>query len=124
MKTLNYKIILFLIISFYCLILSQYGMETWDTGYMSSFAWRIVNGQNVYEDFIYKFPPVTIYVHAFFMKILPETGQFFYFRIIAYLSFLLQVYFFVSGTYLIYNIKKVNKWGLIILCFLINEVYF
>lgn len=124
MKTLNYKIILFLIISFYCLILSQYGMETWDTGYMSSFAWRIVNGQHVYEDFIYKFPPITIYVHAFFMKILPETGQFFYFRIIAYLSFLLQVYFFVSGTYLIYNIKKVNKWGLIILCFLISWLNF
>lgn len=124
MKTLNYKIILFLIISFYCLILSQYGMETWDTGYMSSFAWRIVNGQHVYEDFIYKFPPVTIYTHAFFMKILPETGQFFYFRIIAYLSFLLQVYFFVSGTYLIYNIKKVNKWGLIILCFLISWLNF
>lgn len=124
MKTLNYKIILFLIISFYCLILSQYGMETWDTGYMSSFAWRIVNGQHVYEDFIYKFPPVTIYAHAFFMKILPETGQFFYFRIIAYLSFLLQVYFFVSGTYLIYNIKKVNKWGLIILCFLISWLNF
>lgn len=124
MKTLNYKIILFLIITFYCLILSQYGMETWDTGYMSSFAWRIVNGQHVYEDFIYKFPPVTIYAHAFFMKILPETGQFFYFRIIAYLSFLLQVYFFVSGTYLIYNIKKVNKWGLIILCFLISWLNF
>lgn len=124
MKTLNYKIILFLIISFYCLILSQYGMETWDTGYMSSFAWRIVNGQHVYEDFIYKFPPVTIYAHAFFMKILPETGQFFYFRIIAYLSFLLQVYFFVSGTYLIYNIKKVNKWGLIILCFSISWLNF
>jgi len=99
-------------------------METWDTGYMSSFAWRIVNGQHVYEDFIYKFPPVTIYAHAFFMKILPETGQFFYFRIIAYLSFLLQVYFFVSGTYLIYNIKKVNKWGLIILCFSISWLNF
>lgn len=124
MKTLNYKIVLFLIITFYCLILSQYGMETWDTGYMSSFAWRIVNGQHVYEDFIYKFPPVTIYVHSFFMKILPETGQFFYFRIIAYLSFLLQVYFFVSGTYLIYNIKKVNKWGLIVLCFLVSWLNF
>jgi len=99
-------------------------METWDTGYMSSFAWRIINGQQVYEDFIYKFPPATIYIHAFFMKILPETGQFFYFRIIAYLSFLLQVYFFVSGTFLIYNLNKVNKWGLIILCFLLSWLNF
>ncbi|WP_395053938.1 hypothetical protein [Flavobacterium sp.] len=95
-------------------------METWDTGYMSSFSWRIINGQHVYEDFIYKFPPVTIYLHAFFMKILPETGQFFYFRIIAYLSYVAQVYFFVSGIYLIYSIKKIDKWALIILCFLVS----
>ena len=120
MKNLNYKIILFLIVLFYCLILSQYGMETWDTGYMSSFAWRIINGQQVYEDFIYKFPPVTIYLHAFFMKILPITGQFFCFRIIAYLSFVTQVYFFVSGIYILYEIKKINKWALIILCFTVS----
>lgn len=124
MKTIYYKIILAGIILFYCLVLSQYGMETWDTGYMSSFAWRIVNGQNVYEDFIYKFPPVTIYFHAFFMKILPETGQFFCFRIIAYLSYITQVYFFVSGIYLIYGLKKINKWALIIVCFLISWLNF
>ncbi len=120
MKFINYKLILFLIVSFYCLVLSQYGMETWDTGYISSFAWRIINGHHVYEDFIYKFPPVTIYLHAFFMKIVPETGQFFYFRIIAYLCYIAQVYFFVYGIYLIYEIKKIDKWALIILCFLVS----
>lgn len=120
----TYKYLYFFIISFYCLILSQYGMETWDTGYISSFSWRIINGQNVYEDFLYKFPPVTIYLHAFFMKILPEVGQFFYFRIIAYLSYGLQVYLFVSGIYLLYDIKKINKWAIMIVCFMISWMNF
>lgn len=99
-------------------------METWDTGYITSFSWRIINGQHVYEDFLYKFPPVTIYLHAFFMKIVPEVGQFFYFRIIAYLSFALQVYFFVSAIYLLYDIKKVNKWAMMIVCFLVSWMNF
>ncbi len=99
-------------------------METWDTGYISSFSWRIVNGQNVYDDFLYKFPPTTIYFHAFFMKILPEVGQFFYFRIIAYLSFALQVYFFVSAIYLLYDLKKINKWATMIVCFLVSWMNF
>jgi hypothetical protein len=119
-----YKYLYFFIITFYCLILSQYGMETWDTGYISSFSWRIVNGQNIYEDFLYKFPPTTIYLHAFFMKILPEVGQFFYFRIIAYLCYALQVYFFVSAIYLLYDIKKVNKWAIMIVCFLVSWMNF
>ncbi len=119
-----YKYTYIAIVIFYCIVLSQFGMETWDTGYISSFSWRIVNGQNIYEDFLYKFPPVTIYLHAFFMKILPDTGQFFYFRIIAYLSHALQVYLFVSGIYLIYDIKKINKWALMIVCFMISWMNF
>ena len=117
-----YKYTFFLIVSFYCLILSQFGFENFDTGYMSSFSWRIVNGQNAYQDFIYKFPPVTIYFHAFFMSIVPETGQFYIFRIISYLLFALQVFFVVDGFDGLYEFKKIriNKWGVMIVCYIIS----
>jgi hypothetical protein len=117
-----YKYAFFLIVSFYCLILSQFGLENFDTGYMSSFSWRIVNGQNAYQDFIYKFPPVTIYFHAFFMNILPETGQFYFFRIISYLLFSLHVFFVIDGFDRLYNFKKmrIDKWGLMIVCYIIS----
>jgi hypothetical protein len=122
MKHNKYKILFGIIVLFYSLILSQFGFENFDTGYMSSFSWRIVNGQNPYSDFIYKFPPVVIYFHSFFMKILPETGQFFMFRILSYLFFALQVFFTVSGFDNIYGLKnyKINKWAIISFCYIIS----
>ncbi len=121
-KLNKYKILFGIIILFYSLILCQFGFENFDTGYMSSFSWRIVNGQNAYSDFIYKFPPVVIYFHAFFMKILPETGQFFMFRILSYLFFALQVFFTVSGFDNIYNLKeyKIDKWAIMSFCYVVS----
>ncbi len=122
----TYKYLFLLIIAFYCLVLSQFGFENFDTGFISSFSWRIINGQDVYEDFLYKFPPVTIYFHAFFMKILPTTAQFFFFRIIDYVFFALQVFFIVSGFNNLYDLKKltVSKWGLMCVCFIISLLNF
>ncbi|TPG41655.1 hypothetical protein [Flavobacterium pectinovorum] len=122
MKLLSYRNLFFIILAFYCLVLSQFGLENWDTGYIPSFSWRIINGQDVYQDFIYKGPPVTLYFHAFFMKILPQEGQFFFIRVISYSLFSLQVYFTVSGFDAIYNLKKtgIDKWALIIICFIVS----
>lgn len=122
MKLLSYRNLFFIILAFYCLVLSQFGLENWDTGYIPSFSWRIINGQDVYQDFIYKGPPVTLYFHALFMKILPQEGQFFFIRIVSYLLFSLQVYFTVSGFDAIYNLKKtgLDKWALILICFIIS----
>lgn len=122
MKTIHYKLIFFSILAFYCLVLSQFGMENWDTGYIPSFSWRVVNGQDIYQDFIYKGPPITIYFHAFWMKVLPVEGQFYFIRIINYLLFAAQVYFVLSAFDLIYKFKNygINKWALMIVCFIIS----
>ncbi len=123
---MTYKQLYLLTITFYCLILSQFGLENFDTGYIPSFSWRIINGQDVYQDFIYKGPPVTMYFHAFFMKILPEIGQFFFIRIIFYLLFALQVFFTVSGFYNCFDFKslRVNKWAVMSVCFIISLLNF
>lgn len=113
-----------LIVCIYCLFLTRYGIEFWDTGYIPSFSWRIINGQNAYEDFLYKGPPVTLYFHAFFMKILPETGQFLSIRIINYLLFSFGVYFTVSGFYSFFKEIKYNKWAIMSVCFIISLLNF
>lgn len=97
-------------------------MENWDTGYIPSFSWRVINGQDIYKDFIYKGPPVTIYFHALWMKTLPVEGQFYFIRIINYLLFTTQVYLILSAFDLIYKFKNygINKWALIIPCFIIS----
>lgn len=123
---MTYKHIYFFIVLFYCIILSQFGLENFDTGYIPSFSWRIINGQDVYQDFIYKGPPVTLYFHAFFMKILPEVGQFFLIRIVFYLLFAFQIFFTVSGFYNCYDFKnsKVNRWAVMTVCFVISLLNF
>lgn len=126
MKELHFKIIFFIILSIYCLFFSQFGMENWDTGYIPSFSWRVVNGQNIYEDFIYKGPPITIYFHAFFMKVLPVAGQFFFIRISSYLLFATQVYFTISAFDNWYTFKNfgISKWALITICFILSVLNF
>ncbi len=122
MKYINFKVLFFLILTFYCICLSQLGMENWDTGYIPSFSWRVINGQDIYQDFIYKGPPITIYLHAFWMKILPIEGQFYFIRISNYIMFSLQVYCTLSGFDSIYDFKKrgFNKWLLMCICFIVS----
>lgn len=122
-KIINYKSLYLIILSFYCFVLSQFGYELWDTGYITSFSWRIINNEIVYSDFIYKGPPVTLYFHAFFMEVLPEVGQFYLIRILNYLFFGIQVFFVVSGFYNIYSIKS-NKYAVMCICFIISLLNF
>lgn len=125
MKSTNYRIIFFIIIFIYCVLNARYGFENWDTGYIPSFSWRIVNGQSAYEDFFYKGPPLTLYFHAIFIKILPEIGQFYYIRILNYLFFGLQVYLAVSGFYNFFGDKmRFNKWSLMSVGFIISLLNF
>ena len=124
--SVNYKYVFLFIVALYCLVLTQFGLENFDTGYIPSFSWRIVNGASVYEDFIYKGPPVTLYFHAFFIKILPETAQFLQIRILVYLMFALQVCLFVNGFNNLYDLAKSNtdKWAIICVAFVVSLLNF
>jgi hypothetical protein len=121
-----YKYLFCVIVAFYSLVLAQFGLENFDTGYIPSFSWRIINGQAVYQDFIYKGPPVSLYFNALFMYVLPENGQFFFIRITVYLLFALQVFLVVSGLDHIYNFSKfrINKWGFMCVGFIVSLLNF
>ncbi|MDI1255166.1 MAG: hypothetical protein PSV16_03615 [Flavobacterium sp.] len=56
------------------------------------------------------------------MQILPVEGQYYYFRIVGYLLFALQVFLAVSGFDHLYDLKKinVNKWAMMTVCFIIS----
>jgi hypothetical protein len=123
-RLINYKTLFFFSVAFYCLILAQFGFENFDTGYIPSFSWRIINGQAVYEDFIYKGPPGTLYFHAMFMKILPETAQFLQIRMLGYLMFAVQVYLLVSAFYKLYELSKFNRWGVMTVGFVVSLLNF
>ncbi|MEZ0007795.1 hypothetical protein ABH942_003181 [Flavobacterium sp. 28YEA47A] len=129
MKTIKantiYRSLFFLILAVYCLFTARYGFETWDTGYIPSFSWRIANGQDVYKDFVYKAPPSTLYFQAIFMKILPEIGQFYFIKVTNYLLFALQVFLAVKSFTNFYPQQiKFNKWALMILGLVISLLNF
>ena len=125
LKTNTIYLLFFIaIVLFYCLFLTRYGIEFWDTGYIPSFSWRIINGQNAYEDFLYKGPPLTLYFHAFFMKILPENGQFLWIRMINYMLFSFGVFFTVTGFYNFFKEIQFNKWAVMSICFVISLLNF
>ena len=117
-----YRYGFFITIAIYCLLVGRFGFENWDSGFLSGFSWRIINGDRVYTDFIYIRPPVSAYFHALFMELLPEQGQFFFFRIIGYLLFALQVYFTVSGFDHLFDFSSANvdKWGVMIVAFVLS----
>ncbi|TPD73569.1 hypothetical protein [Flavobacterium microcysteis] len=129
MKTIQantiYRSLFFMIIAIYCLFTARYGFETWDTGYIPSFSWRIANGQDVYNDFVYKAPPSTLYFQAIFMKILPEIGQFYFIKVTNYVLFALQVFLAVKSFTNFYPQQiKFNKWALMILGLVISLLNF
>lgn len=118
---------LFIIIIFvYCYFIAPTGFELWDTGYIPSFSWKLINGATIYKDFIYKGPPISIYFLALLMKIMPVYGQFYWIKITTYLLFSLQVYFSVSGFYNLCGEKKLilNKWSVMIICLTISLLNF
>ncbi len=119
-----FQLIFLGIVLIYAFGLSAFGMENFDTGYIPSFSWRIVNGELPYVDFFYKGPPATFYLHALFMKILPETAQFYWIRATVYLLFALQVFFTVAGIFRLFPNIKTNKWAVMSLCFVASLLNF
>ncbi|WP_447636456.1 hypothetical protein [Flavobacterium microcysteis] len=120
-----YRSLFFMILAVYCLFTARYGFETWDTGYIPSFSWRIANGQDVYKDFVYKAPPSTLYFQAIFIKMLPEIGQFYFIKISNYLLFALQVFLAVKSFSNFYPQQiRFNKWALMILGLVISLLNF
>lgn len=121
-----YFILFFLIIAIYCYFFAPTGFELWDTGYIPSFSWKLINGETIYKDFIYKGPPVSIYLLSLFMKVFPTVGQFYWIKITTYLLFSLQVFLSVSGFYNFYGKTKLmfNRWSVMIVCLIISLLNF
>lgn len=74
-----------LLLIYQIFVLAHYGFGSNDYGYLFGMGWRINNGQEIYIDFLYARPPLSPYLTAFWLYVLPEDGQFYYARIINYL---------------------------------------
>lgn len=121
-KSLIYAALFVAVVVCYCIFLAPNGYEEWDTGFISGLAWRMVNGENIYADFIYTKPPVTPALAALYLKILPELGQFYFIRCINYCLFALQTLLTVFAANAVYPLRNagINPWGLAIAGFAVS----
>ncbi len=60
------------------------GMDAADRGFIPAFAYRILDGQTIYQDFYYVRPPLTPYLHTFEMALFPETMEMMAYRFFFY----------------------------------------
>src|SRR5688572_425468 len=92
--TLSFLLFAGLPIAFF-LLFGFDGMDVADRGFIPAFAYRILSGQAIYQDFFYVRPPLTPYLHTFEMALLPDSlemvGYRFFFYVFLWLSILFSI---------------------------------
>lgn len=62
--------------------LAHYGLSLDDGGYIYGLAYRILLGQELYTDFLYARPPLSPYLAAFWLDVLPEDGAYYLSKVV------------------------------------------
>ncbi len=110
-----YPVFFFVILLAYIICYAPYGINETDGGFISAYAWRMMNGEVFYRDFIYVRPPLSIMLRSIEMGFLPDHLEIIGERI----SFYLKIAFYsYLGATILYNDSK--KWLLAILGFILS----
>lgn len=119
-----YKVILFLLPIIYLFFFGRYGFEDSDSGFIVGLGWRILNGELPYKDFYYVRPPLSPYLSAIYLHVLPEHGQLLFIRLITYIMVLLTAIMTTNILDKFYNIEdlKLNKYVFSIISFVILSI--
>ena len=77
----------------YFLAYGLFGFCDTDQGFIPALSYRILQGENIYQDFLYVRPPLTPYLHAFTQWIFPHKFEMLGERLLFYVWIGLSVYF-------------------------------
>lgn len=56
----------------YVALIGRFGWSDTDDGFILGYAWRILNGEVPYRDFVTVRPPLSIYLHSVWFRLFPE----------------------------------------------------
>ena len=110
-----YKIFFFVLVPAYILLYAPFGINETDGGFLSAYAWRMFNGEVFYRDFIYVRPPMSLFLRAIEMGVMPEGLEIIGERILFYLK--LAIYSYLGASVLLEGQKK---WILASLGFILS----
>lgn len=109
---------------FFVLVFARYALEDTDSGFIVGAGWRILNGEMPYRDFYYVRPPISLYLSALWLWVIPDYAQVFSMRLINYYQLLLQVVLTTLMLSRFYDFKqlKLNVYLFSIFCFLCTSI--
>jgi len=67
-----WKLLFFAIVAGYCLYYAPFGVNETDGGFLTGLAWQVLNGKTLYYDIVYVRPPLSVWLRALELQILPE----------------------------------------------------
>lgn len=108
-------LLFFGIVFLYCIIYAPVGINETDGGFIDGLAWRVLNGELIYQDFIYVRPPLSVYWRALELALIPEyfevlSGRVLFYLYIVFTSYLAATLFF----------KGPKKWLLATFAFIVS----
>jgi len=103
------KYLLLSAVCLYLLVFSHLGFSVDDGGYLYGAGWRILNGEQIYIDYIYARTPLSPFISAFLQQILPDVAEYLNIRKIFYIEVYLYSFFMMMtlNYFLKYDLKKI-----------------
>lgn len=105
---------------FYALLYGRYGVNETDGGFLTGLAWQVLSGKVLYADVIYVRPPLSVWMRALELLLLPEAwavwGEraLFYLKVAAYSA---------SGAALLLPEGR-ERWQVAVLAFLLSAHHY
>jgi hypothetical protein len=78
--------IFLLLLPVYCWLYAGVGYSDTDEGFIHGLSYRILSGETIYTDFDYVRPPLTPWLHAAELQLLPDYGEVFWSRCLQYVT--------------------------------------
>ncbi len=110
---------------FEALVLAHLSFGSNDYGYLYGMGWRILEGQDIYTDFLYARPPLSPYLTAFWLWVLPEEYQYYFTRIInyGYIAIYSTIMLILISRFMGNFYKTANKGLLLSIILVLNTSY-
>ncbi len=71
-QSLVWKWLFFTLVVGYGLYYAPFGVNETDGGFLTGLAWQVLNGKVLYQDIIYVRPPMSVWLRALELQVLPE----------------------------------------------------
>lgn len=100
----------------YAAVYAPYGINETDCGFLSGLAWRVLHGQALYADTLYIRPPMSVWLRALEMQLLPYEGGLLWERILFFVK--TGIYAWICAALL--NGPGHRRWALALLGFVVS----